>query len=308
MRAKILRIVRAFLWRLIGLNRLDVVTEELKENIDALFYFLSCFHDPSEIKNAKDPDLRILHQCDIQLLRIVSYECKRLHLDYWLDFGTLLGAVRHQGIIPWDDDMDISMPLSDYNKAQIELKQALSKYGIELIDNNHVNIGVCYRHEDTGIWLDIFAKDDYYCDRGDEDDIKSLDAKMSKCREFYFHHMQTPAVYYREECRSKMIGGSYGNVRLMYVMPDTYSKNVIHPSELIYPLSTVQFGGYEFNAPNNVHQYLRIIYGKDYMGFPRNGILHHDYGRGPLSSWAKRRGVDMEDILKELKSIADSLM
>lgn len=300
MRKKLLNIVRYFMWRLFGLN-------ELRENVDALFYFLNCFHDPSEIKIATDPDLRILHQCNIQLLRIVSCECNRLHLDYWLDFGTLLGAVRHQGIIPWDDDMDISMPRSDYNKALVELKQNLSQYGIDLVEDDR-QIGIGYRHEETGIWLDIFAKDDYFCDRGDETDFNQLDIKINKCRNYYFKHVQNSTLDFRAECRSKKIGGESGNVRLMYLMPEfQYSKNVIHSSELIYPLSTVQLGGYKFNSPNNVHQYLRVIYGDNYMGFPRNGILHHDLGRGPLASWARKSGVDMTEVYYKLKSIAVSV-
>ena len=42
--------------------------------------------------------------------------CKRLNLRYWLMYGTLLGAVRHQGFIPWDDDVDVMMPRPDYEK------------------------------------------------------------------------------------------------------------------------------------------------------------------------------------------------
>ena len=58
-------------------------------------------------------DIQLLY---VELLRFVDNVCKKHEINYWLDGGTLLGAVRHGGFIPWDDDVDLTMLRKDYNK------------------------------------------------------------------------------------------------------------------------------------------------------------------------------------------------
>lgn len=50
----------------------------------------------------------------LYLLQSFDTVCKKHDIDYWLDYGTLLGAIRHQGFIPWDTDTDVGMLRSDY--------------------------------------------------------------------------------------------------------------------------------------------------------------------------------------------------
>lgn len=82
------------------------------------------FYVPSIIKRAWAAQLEVLSEVD----RI----CKKYNISYFADWGTLLGAVRHGGFIPWDDDMDISMKRADYNRfmsvAREELPEGYDVY------------------------------------------------------------------------------------------------------------------------------------------------------------------------------------
>lgn len=62
------------------------------------------------------PSLRKVQLFDLQILKDVVRVCDNNIIKYMISSGTLLGAVRHGGFIPWDDDIDVDMPLSDYKK------------------------------------------------------------------------------------------------------------------------------------------------------------------------------------------------
>ena len=66
----------------------------------------------------------------IQLEMLVEIDkfCREHNIKYMLAFGTLLGAIRHKGYIPWDDDVDISMPLEDMLRFKKEFKSDKLKY------------------------------------------------------------------------------------------------------------------------------------------------------------------------------------
>jgi lipopolysaccharide cholinephosphotransferase len=79
----------------------------IKPNFDTLF------------PDKREDGETTLRQCQLVMLRILKifdYLCKRHEIDYFLTGGTLLGAIRHQGFIPWDDDIDVGMTRSNYEK------------------------------------------------------------------------------------------------------------------------------------------------------------------------------------------------
>ena len=63
----------------------------------------------------------------IEVLKVLEEICIKHNLRYFAERGTLLGAVRHQGYIPWDDDLDISMLREDYEKFLVIAKKELPK-------------------------------------------------------------------------------------------------------------------------------------------------------------------------------------
>lgn len=75
---------------------------------------------------------------ELELLKIVSDICARNNLTYFADWGTLLGAVRHQGFIPWDDDIDICLKREDYSKLIQILPRELPS-GVEMLGIHAVN-------------------------------------------------------------------------------------------------------------------------------------------------------------------------
>lgn len=60
--------------------------------------------------------LREIQMATLEILDAIDAVCKQEGIRYFLTYGTLIGAVRHQGFIPWDDDLDIAMPRSDYER------------------------------------------------------------------------------------------------------------------------------------------------------------------------------------------------
>ena len=86
-------------------------------------------------------------------------------------------------------------------------------------------------------------------------------------------------------------------------MASGFSQNIyLHEWDTLLPARTIQFEGFNLKAPRNIQQYLTATYG-DYMLFPRDGTEHHDLGRGPLSGWAERNGIDMDEVLAKLEDM-----
>ncbi len=126
-----------------------------------------------------DVDVRAVQRRELEILKEVAALCRRHGLRWWADGGTCLGAVRHQGFIPWDDDVDIAMPREDFERfrriAPKELPEHLAVQDYDRI--RHPAHSILKVHDRrttfveaplvgrtdayTGIFLDIFCYDGY---------------------------------------------------------------------------------------------------------------------------------------------------
>lgn len=91
----------------------------------------------------RDFDLKRLQNVELEMLKDVAEFCDNNEIVYFIDSGTLLGAVRHEGFIPWDDDIDICMDLKNYQKfCKLAPDGLPSKY---FVQNYHTDPKACIR-------------------------------------------------------------------------------------------------------------------------------------------------------------------
>lgn len=121
-------------------------------------------------------ELEQLHQCLLCILKDFIEICNKYNLKYTLGGGSVLGAVRHKGFIPWDDDLDINMPRADYEKfkeifsqelsAEYDLRVPNSQYGSSTLFMKLLKKDTTYEQqffygneEPANVWVDIFPFD-----------------------------------------------------------------------------------------------------------------------------------------------------
>lgn len=236
------------------------------------------------------------------ILDYVTEFCDKNEIKYWLDAGTLLGAVRHKGFIPWDDDIDICMLKDDYDKFLELFKINLdSKYKVlnNFEDNNYrypftkivSTLHFCeeIKESNKGIWIDIFPIDSYEKTFFKELSLYGMLRNKrikNKVKLKEKTKLLTKIKLIIEQRIIKIKRGRLEN-RLLKVKNLgkkeilKYPLNMVESPENIeytdvFPLKKIIFEEKEYSCPFDNDTYLRKLYG-EYMKIPKkeNRITHY---------------------------------
>ena len=282
--------------------------KDFEDEIDSLYFFLNNSIDITKFPKATG-SLRQLQEADTLLLAIVDKVLRKYNIEYWLDAGTCLGAFRHQGFIPWDDDLDICTFREDFNKTISVLNRECSQFGINTAadeSNPGWRIGVGYNTQKTGVWLDIFQADFANIDISKQEKIDEL---KLQCKEYYKKRRRNnwdidEANAQRIAAVPSICGKNEANA-ILYSLESRYS--MLLNVDAVLPTKEMQFENFKFKVPNNTDNYLKKKYGNSYMEFPRWGVNHHESEQGLIQDWAEKNGVNMEEVISYLNSVLQKI-
>lgn len=244
----------------------------------------------------KQLDDKQTKEISLNILKDIASFCDNNNIKYYLTCGTLLGAIRHHGFIPWDDDVDIIMPRGDYERFlnTYNGKYSLCKpssgmfYYAKVYDPSTVKYekNLDYKkYKPLGVDIDVFPVD------GIVNDEKVIKDKLKKIKALEtLLLLSNEPIFYRKNPLKAInrivprIIGSKNIVAMIEKLAKEYKyddseyvirfRNTRNGNDTAYkktvlePACKVSFEGYEFNAPNDYDAWLRLFYGDDYNELP----------------------------------------
>ena len=222
-----------------------------------------------------------------KILAYVDYLCRKYNLRYWVCGGTLLGTIRHKGFIPWDDDIDIFLPLQDYRRliSVFEENEQYTMMGMgtsEVNDFSDIFAKVVDKYtiinEDIGtvrkvnpVWIDVFPLVGLPSDKEERQlffkKYKELNRQIWE--NFYASNGSTE-VFSKWYGKQKEFLEKYDFDKSQYVgvLGTAYGERDAATREVYAGTCRRPFEDIEVNVPVGYQEYLDNLYGKNWMQLP----------------------------------------
>jgi lipopolysaccharide cholinephosphotransferase len=234
-----------------------------------------------------DADLKRLQNTLLSMAKETAKILERHEIPYMLAYGTLLGAVRHKGFIPWDDDFDFYLFDETYEKAMEFLRAELPHDMFledEISEPLYFHGYAHVKDLNSQVISELFPQDNSYSHKGIFLDLYRT-KKMKKSAIENFRNEENKAYIERRWSKGLMTESEYErriknllyderNAKISFTVEDADVWGIITAYKIrwfeqsdVFPLKKYVFEDYEFYGPNDADSLLRKIYG-DYMTLP----------------------------------------